>query len=72
MRNFVKLAVCAATCCALVLLAPRDGRAVPAGVKALPHDDGIIRVKRECIAWKRTADGRNVCVRWAECGDTVC
>jgi hypothetical protein len=72
MPYFAKFVLCVATFCTIVLIAPHDVRALPVGVTSPSHGQGVIFVKRECIAWKRTPNGGSKCVRWAECGHGVC
>jgi hypothetical protein len=72
MSYLARVAICAATFSSMLLMAPQGGQALPIGAKSLRANQAIVQVKRECIAWERTADGRSKCVRWAECGPTVC
>ena len=72
MSSLAKIMFCVAASFAVAMIAVPGAQAVPVGVKAPPLSQGVILVKRECIAWKRRPDGTSVCVRWAECGNTVC
>lgn len=56
----------------LMLLSIPTTQALPAGVKSLPRVGSIVKVRRECIAWERDANGKLVCIRWAECTGSVC
>jgi hypothetical protein len=67
MPSFARVVLCATMVYAMALIAPHGAQALPIGVKSPVPGQAVILVKRECIAWER---GR--CVRWANCGTTVC
>jgi hypothetical protein len=67
MPSFAQVVLYAIMVYAMALIAPHGAQALPIGVKSPVPSPVVILVKRECIAWER---GR--CVRWANCGTTVC
>ena len=72
MSSLARFVFCVAASFAVAAIAMPGAQALPIGVKAPRLSQGVILVKRECIAYKRRPDGTSVCVRWAECGKTVC
>ena len=68
MLDLARVVLCAATLGAMALNAPLNAQAQPVvGAKSLSAAHGVILAGRECIAWRGSK-----CVRWAECGATVC
>jgi hypothetical protein len=72
MSCLARVALGAATLSSMLLMLPEGGQALPVGMKWLPANQAVMLAKRECIAWERMADGSMKCVRWEECGPTVC
>ncbi|MES5484560.1 hypothetical protein QMZ05_17525 [Bradyrhizobium sp. INPA03-11B] len=72
MPRILKSAFCSVALLAALLIVPSHGHALPAGAKSPPRLPGVILARRECIAWERDEDGVMRCVRWEECGPSVC